>query len=77
MQMPVMSCSSKNTKAHFEKHVIITTIVRAHDKLILASVKYDIWRKTKQYSSSIYTSCLYVTVLAEFVKYDNLNEYFF
>ena len=25
--MPVMSCSSKNTKAHFEKHVIITTII--------------------------------------------------
>ena len=25
--MPVMSCSNKNTKAHFEKHVIITTII--------------------------------------------------
>ena len=28
MQMPVMSYSSKNTKPHFEKHVIITTIIR-------------------------------------------------
>ena len=31
--MPVMSCSSKTTKAHFEKHVIITTIITSFPML--------------------------------------------